>query len=414
MITAAPGMRASTDSFRLTVGWWERLSSRDLNGRFICFRGWKAAPTTIISPPSFVCIHTNYSGGLANHIRPCTHSYNNTPISELTAVPSQRAATPPIVCPPDPMLVIDEIILNLFQDFIFDTTIMKKIAAIILIALALTGCGPRLVYHHLDWLIPWYVSDYITLDSDQKNLLEERLAMLLDWHCRTQLPVYAVTLRELGRDLANGADPVGEATLQAYNRKIILLWKELLAQIGPDITAILATASDVQIKELFDNLAKQNQKFRKKFVDPPPGEADRRRQDRMIKRLKYWLSDLNPDQIQAVAEWSLQLTPIAEQWIQNREVIQAKARSLLDRRFDNPEFRSNLQALIIHPEKMRSVDYQRKIDINTRITITLIVRLEQMLTKDQRSHLLTRIESLAADFDTLSCDPTTLLKPPVN
>ena len=291
---------------------------------------------------------------------------------------------------------------------------MKKITAIILIAVALTGCGPRLAYQHLDWLIPWYVSDYITLDSDQKNLLEERLAMLLDWHCRTQLPVYAVTLRELGRDLANGADPVSEAALQAYNRKIILLWNELLAQIGPDITAILATASDVQIKELFDNLARQNQKFRKKFVDLLADEADRRRQDRMIKRLKYWISDLNPDQIQAVAEWSLQLTPIAEQWIQNREVIQAKARSLLDRRFDNPEFRSNLQALIIHPEKMRSADYQRKLDINTGITISLIVRLEQMLTKDQRSHLLARIESLAADFDTLSCDPTTLPKPPVN
>ena len=291
---------------------------------------------------------------------------------------------------------------------------MKTIAAIIIITVALTGCGPRLVYQHLDWLIPWYVSDYITLDSDQKNLLEERLAMLLDWHCRTQLPVYANTLRALGRDLANRADPVSEASLLAYNRKIMLLWKELLQQIGPDITAILATASDVQIKELFDNLAMQNQKFRKKFVDLPPDEANRRRQDRMIKRLKYWISDLNPDQIQMVAEWSVQLTPIASQWIQNREVIQTKARSLLDRRFDNPEFRSELQKLIIHPEKMRSADYQRRLDINTRITITLIVRLEQMLTKDQRSYLVTRIETLAADFDTLSCDPTALPKPAIN
>ncbi|MBW2478807.1 MAG: hypothetical protein JRF38_02360, partial [Deltaproteobacteria bacterium] len=82
---------------------------------------------------------------------------------------------------------------------------MKKIAVIILIALASTGCGPRLMYQHLDWLIPWYVSDYISLDSDQQNLLEERLAKLLDWHCRTQLPVYAMTLRALGRDLANPA-----------------------------------------------------------------------------------------------------------------------------------------------------------------------------------------------------------------
>ncbi|MBW2443054.1 MAG: hypothetical protein JRH12_21445 [Deltaproteobacteria bacterium] len=291
---------------------------------------------------------------------------------------------------------------------------MKKIAVIILIALASTGCGPRLMYQHLDWLIPWYVSDYISLDSDQQNLLEERLAKLLDWHCRTQLPVYAMTLRALGRDLANPAAPVSEATLQAYHRKIITAWKALLQQIGPDLTDILATASDAQIEELFDNLEKQNRKFRKKFVELPPDESNRKRQDRMIKRLKYWLSDLNSEQKQAVADWSVQLAPIARQWIQNREMIQAKAHSLLAHRYDSPEFRSSLQELIIHPEKMRSGDYQRKIDINTKVTIFLLVKLNQMLTEDQRTRLLSQIESLAADFDTLSCDPTTLPKPQFN
>ncbi len=291
---------------------------------------------------------------------------------------------------------------------------MKKIAAIILMAVALTGCGPRLVYHHLDWLIPWYVSDYISLDSEQQNLLDERLAKHLDWHCRTQLTVYAMTLRALGRDLSSPADPVSEATLQAYHRKIIIFWKELLQQIGPDLTTILATASDAQIEELFANLEKQNQKFRRKFVELPPDELNRKRQDRMIKRLEYWLSGLNSEQKQAVADWSMQLAPIARQWIQNREMIQAKAHSLLARRLENPAFRSDLQALIMHPERMRPVDYQRKIDINTNITISLLVRLNQMLTRDQRAHLLKRIEALATDFDTLSCDPATLPKPAIN
>ena len=49
---------------------------------------------------------------------------------------------------------------------------MIKRTAIFLIAVVIAGCGPRLVYPHLDWLIPWYVSDYISLDSDQKNMLE--------------------------------------------------------------------------------------------------------------------------------------------------------------------------------------------------------------------------------------------------
>ena len=291
---------------------------------------------------------------------------------------------------------------------------MKKLTACIIILVSLAACGPRLVYHHLDWLIPWYVSDYISLDSDQKNLLEKRLSILLDWHCRTQLPVYALTLRALGGDLANSADPVDAATLQAYNTRILALWQELLQQIGPDITDILVTASDDQIVELLDNLAKQNQKFRKKYIDLPPDELIQKRQERMIKRLTYWISDLSAEQRQAVSDWGMQLTPIAEQWVRNREVIQAEARRLLDRRDNNPEFRSGMQGLIMHPESMRSAAYQRKIDINTGITLKLLVQLDQMLTEDQRLHLLDRIESLAADFDTLSCDPATLPKPNIN
>jgi hypothetical protein len=93
------------------------------------------------------------------------------------------------------------------------------------------------VYPHLDWLIPWYVSDYISFDSDQKTMLEDRLSELLDWHCRTQLPAYATTLRELGQDIAHQTGPVNAAMLQAYHARLTALWKELLQQIGPDITA---------------------------------------------------------------------------------------------------------------------------------------------------------------------------------
>ena len=80
---------------------------------------------------------------------------------------------------------------------------MKKflIASAFLVVFA--GCGPRLIYPHLDWLIPWYVNDYISLDDTQNNMLQKRLLKQLDWHCRTQLPSYAKTLRAIGREFAN-------------------------------------------------------------------------------------------------------------------------------------------------------------------------------------------------------------------
>ena len=117
---------------------------------------------------------------------------------------------------------------------------MKNRAAILLSIMILTGCGTRQVYTQLDWLIPWYISDYISLDSDQKNMLEKRLTRLIGGP------------RAKAR-LAFGHPPIGridQDTLRAYHIKLKALLAGLLAQIGPDIVDMLETASEDQIDEL--------------------------------------------------------------------------------------------------------------------------------------------------------------------
>ena len=287
---------------------------------------------------------------------------------------------------------------------------MKNRLLIAVSCLILIGCGTRLVYFHLDWLIPWYIGDYISLDSEQKSMLEKRLAAQLEWHCRTQLPVYAEALRGLGRDIADTDHPIDERRLRFHYTKWMALWKTLLKEIAPDVTDILLTASDAQINELFRNLDKRNQEFRDKYIDRPVEELNNNRQKRMRENLDYWISDLTGAQKQAVADWSLRLTPIAEVWLQNREATQAYARQLLENRKDNSEFRQKIVELIVNLRLMYTAAYQRKLDYNTDVTLDFISQLDRLLTRDQRKYLLKRIESLASDFDRLSCDPQALPK----
>ncbi len=282
---------------------------------------------------------------------------------------------------------------------------MKKNLLIPVILIILVGCSTRVVYFHLDWLIPWYISDYISLDKEQKNMLEKRLLALLDWHCRTQLPVYAETFRALGNDVADPESPITVERLEFHFARLMELWKVLLHNVAPDIIDLMLTASDDQINELFNNLAKRNQEFREKYVDLPAQELNKNRQKRMQKNLAYWISDLTPAQRQAVADWSSGLMPIAQEWLQNRERVQAYARTLLEKREDSPEFREKMLDLIVYPEYMRPADYQKKIDFNTNLTLQFIIQLDRLLTSEQRQHFLKRIESLASDFDQISCNP---------
>ncbi|CAB1056259.1 hypothetical protein D1BOALGB6SA_995 [Olavius sp. associated proteobacterium Delta 1] len=105
------------------------------------------------------------------------------------------------------------------------------------------------------------------------------------------------------------------------------------------------------------------------------------------------------------------MVPITEDWLRNREMIQAAARRLLARRSSTPEFRAALLGFILNPELIRTPAYQAKIETNIEITINFIIRLNRLLTPAQRSYLLKRIESLAADFDKLSCDPKDVPRP---
>jgi len=282
---------------------------------------------------------------------------------------------------------------------------MKKYFAVIVLLAAVAGCGPRYIYPHLEWLIPWYISDYISLDDRQKNMLDDRLQKQLDWHCRTQLVHYARVLRAVGHDFESAVRPIEYSRLQFYMQKLLTLRRELLQQIAVDITDLLQTASDVQIKELFDNLKAQNKKFLEQYVDLDPLQLDENRQKRMVKRIKYWISTVTREQQDAVSAWSAQLVPIAGDWLKNRELIQAEARRLLAGAKSDPASGKSLQELIADPERMRTPAYQKAIDLNTDITMKFIMKMDRLLTSGQRSFFLKRIDSLAADFDKLSCDP---------
>jgi hypothetical protein len=282
---------------------------------------------------------------------------------------------------------------------------MKKYFAAIVVLAAVASCGPRYIYPHLEWLVPWYISDYISLDDRQKNMLMDRLQKQLDWHCRTQLANYAQLLRAVGRDFESAARPIEYSRLQFYMQKLMALRRELLQQIAVDITDLLQTASDAQVKELFDNLKAQNKKLQAQYVDLDPLQLDENRRKRMVKRVKYWISTVTREQQDAVSSWSSQLVPIAGDWLKNREFIQAEARRLLARAKNDPASEKSLQELIADPERMRTAAYQKATDLNTDITLKFIMRMERLMTPGQRSFFIKRIESLAADFDKLSCDP---------
>ena len=282
---------------------------------------------------------------------------------------------------------------------------MKKLICISFCLILIFGCGPGFIYPHLDWLIPWYIDDYISLNSDQSSMLKSRLMQQLDWHCRTQLSAYAEYLRDIAADFEKPSPSVTYESLEAHFARLLMHWRDLMRQIAPDVADILITATDEQIEELFSNLEKENQDLRSEYLDPPADELLEIRRKKMIKRLDYWISSLTAEQKQAVKDWNLQLQPITEEWLQNRERFQADLRRLLARRADAADFREKLSEMLIYPERSRAPGYQEKLEHNAAVTLKFIIAIDQLMTPEQRKKLVRRLNNLAKDFDRLKCEP---------
>ena len=282
---------------------------------------------------------------------------------------------------------------------------MKPFIAIILVALVLTGCGTRLVYPNLDWLIPWYLDNYMALDSRQKSDVKKVVSRHLNWHCGTQLDIYAKFLHEFSREVGDANHPITFSSMNQRWDELQGFWKKLMTKISPDVADLLLNLSDSQIDAMFTRLEKRNRELAAKHVDIDRDLIESKRRKYMLKNTKRWISQLTPEQKQLVTEWSRLWKPTEVDWMTHRRDIQNEYRKLLSRRNEESYFRDRIFDLLVNRERYRSAAYQQKIEFNTHLTIGLMLDIDRQLSNAQRKHLQKKLASLARDFEHLSCDP---------
>ena len=68
---------------------------------------------------------------------------------------------------------------------------------IVIFALILSACSSQFAYNNLDWLIHWYLDDYIDLNKAQKQSFDGEFEKWMQWHRTEELQKYQQHLQEL-------------------------------------------------------------------------------------------------------------------------------------------------------------------------------------------------------------------------
>ncbi|MFZ5573052.1 MAG: DUF6279 family lipoprotein [Thermodesulfobacteriota bacterium] len=277
---------------------------------------------------------------------------------------------------------------------------MKKITIpVLLAALTISACTFKLIYNHLDWIIPWYVSDYINLNDEQDGFLGQQIAQRLKWHRVTQLTLYARTVRDFRCAAEKG---LTRENLDDMHDILRLYWQDLVTQITPDVVELLSSATEDQLAELLANLERKNREFKEKYIDPEPETLRRLKVERMERFLEYFLGSLDERQDAIIADWSARLAPIGEERLVYIKQNFARFKEMLAFRNDKNRFREQLRDLLFFNREDWPPEFRIKAEHNRELTKTVFLELDQTLNADQRSHFIRKLESVGGILDELA------------
>lgn len=279
----------------------------------------------------------------------------------------------------------------------------KRLRTALLITgvLLLTSCSRlELGYRNLDWLIPWSMDNYVTLSKDQKAWLKPRLASHIAWNCKTQLPLYADWLQ---RSAALVAEPQPDAaSFDARFSEFRQGIDAIVVQVTPDLTELLRGMNPAQVKELEQNLARQNKEQREDYLNMPLAEQIEERAERMEDRLQPWFGRLHNEQKARVRAWSQQLGTYNQGWLDNNlRWQQAFLAAVQDRK--SADFPTQMKRLLQERMSVWTPAYQEQFIGAQHALSELFKDLLANADQPQRERLANRLEGARKQLREMAC-----------
>ena len=273
-------------------------------------------------------------------------------------------------------------------------------ALLVLTGVLLSGCSMvRVGYNQADTLLSWMAHDYFDLDATQRHDFNARLDPLLKWHRQEQLPEYARFLGEIKQRGQRTITP-DDATWIMEGAKARY---RVLAQKGTqDAAEMMMTFTPDNIRALEKSFDKVNQKFVREYKLDGAVEARKRaRLQRTLKLIREWTGSLTHAQEVRITALNEAIPSADHLRHQDRQRRQKEFLALLNARQNKAEFSRALRTWLTDWEKNRPAEIDTTLnDVNEK-RIALYLEVERMLTPQQRTHVLQKIQDYIDDVNAL-------------
>lgn len=259
-------------------------------------------------------------------------------------------------------------------------------------AALLGGCSNTFVYNQLDWLIPWYLDDYVDLTRDQKRDFKEELRGLLRWHRNEELASYIVILDRIEADLRQ---PLAAAQVEGWANQGMAAWERIEERMLPMLFDLGGDLSDEQMAEFVARLERGQRELEEEYLERSDEEYVADARENLEENLSDFMGRLTDEQsgvIDAAAE-SLQRFDFA--WLEERRQWLVTLAGLLQR---EPGWEDAIVAAMNERDRSHSETYRTIYNHNAVIINQAIAEVLNLRTEKQDARLLGEIEDFRRDL----------------
>ena len=275
-----------------------------------------------------------------------------------------------------------------------------RIFCTLLAFLVLAGCSTvRLVYENAETYLRWRATDYLEVDGESAEQLDEAIAGFMSWHRANALPKYVRVLGEAEQRFARG---LGPADLDWGYDSVMTQARESLRVGAEKIAPLLDRLTPAQIAHLERQLADDNRKFARENLRGDERERRKRRTERNVERLEDWVGRLSQAQIDRVAQYSARAPLLDEMRDRDHRRLQGELLRLIRSR----EARARLPQFAVTYDRGREPAYTAALEASRKEYFAMALDIDKSLSAKQRERAQRKLRGYADDFRQLGPPPS--------
>ena len=273
---------------------------------------------------------------------------------------------------------------------------MKRWLAAILAAATLAGCsGVRMAYDNADTFIRWRLLQFLDVQGEQADELDERIARFMRWHRANALPKYARDAEDAARRLERGLSR--EDLVWGYDI-FIGHGREAMRAAADQAAPLLDRLTPEQIQHMEQRVAEENRKFAREHLRGGERERREQRARRIVERLEDWLGNLSKAQIEAVERFSARAPLLDELRDRDNRRIQGEILALIRAH----ETRQRLGDKVVSWDRGRDPAYVAARAANVQEFNTLLLEVNRVATREQRARVVAELRRYSQEFRALA------------